>query len=149
MRQRRRRRLSPVGWLEDMRSGHLQRTMAAATAVSAAAMGFEVYLEHYRGSFGDKWMWTPIVLTPPLTVAGIAAVCSERAAKTVLPVLSALYVADGAVGVITHVRGVRNKPGGFENATYNLVMGPPLLAPGAFMAIGALGLLAPLMKRDS
>ena len=69
-------------------------------------------------------------------------------AQTVLPALSALYVADGAVGVWTHIRGIRNKPGGFENATYNLVMGPPLLAPGAFMAIGALGLLAPLMKRE-
>ena len=111
-------------------------------------MGFEVYLEHYRGSFGDKWMWTPIVLTPPLTAAGIAAVASERVAKTALPALSALYVADGAVGVWTHIRGIRNKPGGFENATYNLVMGPPVLAPAAFMAIGALGLLAPLMKRE-
>ena len=148
MRHRSRRRLSPMGWLEDMRAGNLQRPLAAATAVSAAAMGFEVYLEHYRGSFGDKWMWTPIVLTPPLTAAGIAAVSSERVAKSALPALSALYVADGAIGVWTHIRGIRNKPGGFENATYNLVMGPPLLAPAAFMAIGALGLLAPLMKRE-
>jgi hypothetical protein len=28
------------------------------------------------------------------------------------------------------------------------VMGPPLLAPGALLAVGALGLLAPLMERE-
>jgi hypothetical protein len=132
-----------------MRAGNLQPTLAAATAASSAAMGFEVYLEHYRGSFGDKWMWTPVVLSPPLAVAGVAGMFSERAAKTVLPAVSALYLADGAVGVWTHVQGVRKKPGGFENATYNLVMGPPLLAPAAFMAIGVLGLLAPIMNRRS
>jgi hypothetical protein len=28
------------------------------------------------------------------------------------------------------------------------VMGPPLLAPGSLMMVGAIGLLAPLMKRE-
>ena len=64
-----------------------------ATAMSAPPLGFEIYLEHYKGSFGDKWMWTPIVLTPPLTAAGIAGVVSERAARTALPAVSALYCA--------------------------------------------------------
>ena len=94
----------------------MQRTLAAATALSAPPLAFEIYLEHYKGSFGDKWMWTPIVLTPPLTAAAIAGVFSERAAKTVLPALSALYCLDGLIGVITHVQGVRKKPGGFCRA---------------------------------
>ena len=149
MRNHRRRPVAPKRWLRQMRAGNMQQTLAAATALSAAGMGVETYLEHYRGSFGDKWMWTPIVLTPPLAAAGVAGVVSERAARTALPALSALYVADGAIGLWTHIQGVRKKPGGFENATYNLVMGPPLLAPAAFMAIGLLGLLAPLMNRDS
>ena len=135
-------------FLANLRAGRMQRTLAAAAALSAPPLGFEIYLEHYKGSFGDKWMWTPIFLTPPLTAAGIAGVFSERAAKTVLPFVSALYFLDGLVGVVTHIQGVRNKPGGFSEPTYNLVTGPPLLAPGSLMMVGAFGLLAPLMKRE-
>lgn len=140
--------LSPSRWLRNVRSGRMQKTLAVATALSAPPLAFEIYLEHYKGSFGDKWMWTPIVLTPPLTVAGIAAVFSERAAKTWLPALSALYALDGLIGIVTHVQGVRKKPGGFGEPTYNLVMGPPLLAPGSLLMIGAFGLIAPLLKRE-
>jgi hypothetical protein len=134
--------------LQNLRAGRMQKTLAASVAMSAPALGFEVYLEHYKASFGDRWMWTPIVLTPPLTLAGIAAIFSERAARTVLPAVSALYAADGLVGVVTHLQGVARKPGGFRNAEYNLVMGPPLLAPGSLFAIGVLGMLAPFVDRE-
>jgi hypothetical protein len=134
--------------LGNIREGRLQRTLALATALSAPPLGLEIYLEHYKGSFGDKWMWTPIVLTPPLTAAGLAGAVSERAAKTVLPAVSALYFLDGLIGVITHVEGVRKKPGGFKEATYNLVMGPPLLAPGSLCMVGAMGVLAAFVQRE-
>lgn len=134
--------------LGNLRAGRMQKTLAATAALTAPPMAFEIYLEHYKASFGDRWMWTPILLTPPLTAAAVAAVFSERAARTVLPAVSALYAADGLVGVVTHLRGVQRKPGGLRNATYNLVMGPPLLAPGALLLIGSFGLLAPLMARE-
>ena len=134
--------------LANLREGRVQKMLAAVTAFSAPPLAFEIYLEHYKGSFGDKWMWTPILLTPPLTAAGIAGVFSERAARTVLPAFSALYCLDGIVGIVTHVQGIRKRPGGFAEPTYNLVMGPPLLAPGSLMVIGALGLLAPLVNRE-
>jgi hypothetical protein len=88
------------------------------------------------------------VLTPPLTAAGVAGVFSRRAATTVLPAVSALYALDGLIGIVTHVRGVQRKPGGFKEPTYNLVMGPPLLAPGALCMVGAMGLLAAFVKRE-
>jgi hypothetical protein len=132
----------------NVREGRLQKTLAAATALSVPGLAFEIYLEHYKGSFGDKWMWTPIALTPPLTAAGVAALWSERAAKTWLPVLSALYAADGLIGVLTHLRGVQKRPGGFHEPTYNLVMGPPLLAPGSLTLVGFLGILAAVAKRE-
>src|SRR5881275_1391496 len=134
--------------LANVREGRVQRLLALATAASAPPLAFEVYLEHYKGSFGDKWMWTPIVLTPPLTAAGLAGAVSERAAKTVLPVVSTLYFLDGLAGVITHLQGVRKKPGGFGEPTYNLVMGPPLLAPGSLCMVGAMGVLAGLVRRE-
>ena len=57
-----------------------------------------------------------------------------------LPVVSALYCLDGLIGVVTHIQGVRKKPGGFCEPVYNLVMGPPLLAPGSLLMVGAFGL---------
>jgi len=132
----------------NLLSGRFQRSLAALTAVSAAGLGFEIYLEHYKGSFADKWMWTPIALTPPLTAAGAAAVFSEQVAKTWLPAISALYAADGVIGVVTHLRGVVRKPGGLSEPTYNLVMGPPLLAPGSLALVGGMGLAAAAARRE-
>ena len=135
-------------WWRNVSHGRMQRTLAAATAFSALPLGLEIYFEHFRGSFGDKWMWTPIWLSPGLTAAGVAGVRSERAAKTWLPALSALYCADGVIGVITHVRGVARKPGGFNEPLFNIVMGPPLLAPGSLALVGGMGLAAAALGRE-
>jgi len=136
------------GLIANLREGRLQRFLAAATALSAPPLAFEIYLEHTRASFGDKWMWTPIWLTPPLTAAGVAGFVSPRAARTVLPALGALYALDGLIGIYTHVRGVQKRPGGFGEAHYNLVMGPPLLAPGSLAMVGGMGVLAAIVKRE-
>jgi len=135
-------------FLRNVREGRMQKLLAVTTAASVPPLAFEIYTEHYKGSFGDKWMWTPIVLTPPLTAAGIAGFYSEKAARTWLPALSALYALDGVIGVLTHLRGVQKRPGGFREPTYNIVMGPPLLAPGSLCLGGALGVLAALVKRE-
>jgi hypothetical protein len=134
--------------LDNVRRGRLQRSLAATTAFSALPLGLEIYFEHFRGSFGDKWMWTPVVLSPLLTLAGVAGMRSERAAQTVLPAISALYCADGLIGVYTHVQGVRKRPGGFGEPLYNIVMGPPLLAPGSLALVGAMGMLAAGVQRE-
>jgi hypothetical protein len=126
----------------------MQKTLAGATAVSALPLGLEIYFEHFRGSFGDKWMWTPVLLSPALTAAGVAGIRSERVAKTWLPALSALYCADGLVGVITHARGVARKPGGFREPLFNIVMGPPLLAPGSLALVGGMGIAAAALGRE-
>jgi hypothetical protein len=133
---------------ENARHGRLQKTLAATVAASAPPLAFEVYLEHYKGSFGDPWEWAPIACTPPLVAAGLAGMVSERAARTVLPAASALYALNGAVGTVLHLRGVWRKPGGLREPGYNLVMGPPLLAPGSFLLIGALGMLAGIVRRE-
>jgi hypothetical protein len=135
-------------WWGNVRSGRAQRTLAAATAFSALPLGLEIYFEHFRGSFGDKWMWTPVLLSPPLTLAGVVGVRSERVARTWLPALSALYCLDGMIGVITHVRGVARKPGGFKEPLFNIVMGPPLLAPGSLALVGGMGLAAAALGRE-
>ena len=134
--------------VRDFRRGRAQRLLSALTALAALPLGAEIFVNHYGGSFGNKWMWTPVVLSPVLAAAGAAGFASERAATTVLPAVSAVFVLDGAAGVYFHLRGAARKPGGLKEATYNLVMGPPALAPGSLTMIGGIGLAAALSRRE-
>ena len=135
-------------WIWNLRAGRMQKTLAATTAFSGLPLGFEMYLEHYKGSFGDVWMWSPILTSPLVSAAGAAGMRSGAAARTVLPAAGALYALNGAIGTYTHLRGVARKPGGFSEPTYNLVMGPPLLAPGSLILVGAIAMLAAISQRE-
>ena len=134
--------------LRNLRHGRVQRLLAVVTAASALPLGVEIWFEHYRGSFADKWEWVPVALSPVLTAAGIAGYRSERAARTSLPAAGALYAATGLLGTVLHVRGVQRKPGGFREPLFNIVMGPPLLAPGSLALVGGMGLAAAAFGRE-
>ncbi len=136
-------------WVANVQHGRFERSLSALTAASAVITTAEVYAEHYRASFGNKMMWSPIVVTPPVVVAGIAGVYSRRWAKTVLPVASAVYAADGLIGQFFHIRGVSRRPGGFSQASYNIPMGPPIMAPGLMSIVGLMGLLAAVLRREN
>jgi hypothetical protein len=49
----------------NVEHGRFERTLSGLAAAAAVATGTEIYLEHYRASFGNKRMWSPIVLTHP------------------------------------------------------------------------------------
>jgi hypothetical protein len=134
--------------VRNVEHGRFERSLSGLTAASALVTGVEIYLEHYKASFGDKWMWSPIVLTPPLVAAGIGGVFSRRCAKTVLPVAAGLYTANGLLGEYFHARGVARKPGGWRLWSYNLPMGPPISAPGLMAMVGGMGLLAAILRRE-
>lgn len=134
--------------VRNVSHGRFERSLSGLTAVAALITTTEVYVEHYKASFGNKWMWTPIIVTPPVVVAGIAGVFSKRWAKTALPVTAALYTANGLAGEYFHARGVARKPGGWSNASYNVPMGPPIAAPGLMCVVGGMGLLAALLRRE-
>ena len=72
---------------------------------------------------------------------------SRRLAKTVLPIASAVVVANGIQGTYLHVRGIAQRPGGWRYARYNVEMGPPLFAPMLFALVGGMGLLAAVLRR--
>jgi hypothetical protein len=134
--------------LRDIEHGRFERSLAGLTAVSALVTGAEVYFEHYKASFGNKWMWSPVLLTPPLVAAAAGGVFSRRCAKTALPVTAALYAANGLLGEYFHFRGVARKPGGWAMASYNVPMGPPISAPGLMAMVGGMGLLAAILRRE-
>ncbi|MFZ1993661.1 MAG: hypothetical protein WAU75_06090 [Solirubrobacteraceae bacterium] len=132
----------------NIQHGRFERSLSGVTAFAAAVTTAEIYLEHYRASFGNKMMWSPIVVTPPVMVAGIGGVFSRRWAKTYLPITALIYTANGLLGEYYHARGVARRPGGFSQPAYNLAMGPPIMAPGLMTIVGMLGVLAALLRRE-
>jgi len=134
--------------VQNIEHGRFERMLSGLTAFGAAMVCAEVYYEHYRASFGNKFMWSPVIVTPPILLAGIAGVFSRRAAKTLLPVSAAIYAITGAEGLFFHTRGIFRKPGGWRHAWYNIVMGPPPMAPMLFAMVGGMGLLASLLRRE-
>jgi hypothetical protein len=134
--------------VRDVEHGRFERSMSALTAVGAAVTTAEIFFEHDKASFGDKWMWAPIAAGPIGVVAGIAGFASKRMAKTALPIAAAIILANGLQGVWLHARGIRQKPGGWKNFRYNMEMGPPLLAPLLVTLVGGMGLLAALLRRE-
>ncbi len=134
--------------LVNITHGRFERALSGLTAVAAVITTAEITIEHYKASFGNKWMWSPVLLTPPLVAAGIGGVFSRRWAKTALPITAALYAADGLAGEYFHARGVARKPGGWKLASYNVPMGPPIAAPGLMAIVGGMGVLAAILRRE-
>jgi hypothetical protein len=134
--------------LRDIRTGRFERSLAGLAAAGALVTTGEIFTSHDSASFGNKMMWWPIVIVPTLLPAGIAAVLSSRAAKTVLPAASVVVIANGMQGTFLHLRGISRKPGGFKNLRYNVEMGPPAFAPALASLVGGMGLLASLLRRE-
>ena len=131
----------------DIREGRFQRALSLIAALSSVLSGLEVAYEHYRGSYGQKVMYWPVLISPVLLGAGIWGVFSKRAAKTVLPVVSGAELAICLVGFVFHIRGIARKPGGWRLPVANIIMGPPVLAPLLLGIAGYLGLIASFLRR--
>ena len=133
---------------QHIREGRFQRSLSLIAAASSVLAGLEVTYEHYRGSYGQQVMYTPVLISPVLAIAGIWGVFSRRAARTVLPIVSLIAMLDGVVGFYFHVRGIARKPGGWRIPVFNVIMGPPVFAPLLFAISGFLGFIASLLRRE-
>ena len=132
--------------VHDIRTGRFERSLSALTAVGAAVTAGEIYFSHDGASFGNRMMWWPIVVVPTAIPAGIAAVFSAKAARTVLPLAGAAIVVNGVQGTYLHWRGIKQRPGGFTR--YNVESGPPLFAPMLASLVGGMAVLAGLLRRE-
>lgn len=134
--------------VDHLQHGTFQRSMSMLVVGTSVVSGLEVAYEHYKGSYSNPVMYTPVVLSGALAVAGVAAFFSGRAARTVLRWTSYATLADGVIGFGFHVRGIARKPGGWRLPITNVVMGPPIFAPLLFGTSAYLGVIASYLQRE-
>ncbi len=128
--------------------GRFQRGMALLAGYFGVVASIEAYFEHRSGSYNQRWMWTPVLLAPPMAFATLGAAVSGRIARTWLPAVSGLALLDGLLGFTLHIRGIWRKPGHFRNMAFNVISGPPLFAPLLFAVAGLVGLVAAWFGRE-
>jgi hypothetical protein len=133
---------------QHIREGRFQRSLSLIAGLSSILSGLEVAYEHYRGSYSRRVMYSPVLISPALLIAGILGAVNRRAARTLLPLVSLIAIGDGLIGFYFHVRGVARKPGGWRIPVFNVIMGPPVFAPLLFALSGFLGFLASLLRRE-
>jgi hypothetical protein len=134
--------------VQHIREGRFQRSLSLITAFAALLGGMEVTSEHYRGSYSQRVMYSPVFLSPPLVVAGVWGAWDRRVARTLLPLASAAMLVDGVIGFGFHIRGIKRKPGGWRLPVTNITMGPPLFAPLLLGLSGFLGVTASMLRRE-
>jgi hypothetical protein len=137
-----------ISALDHLRKGCFQRSLCLVVATTSMASGLEVGYEHYKGSYSNPVMYTPVVLSGALAGSGLLGVFSGTYARTILRWVSIVTLADGVIGFFFHVRGVARKPGGWSLPVTNIVMGPPIFAPLLFGTSAYLGLMASYLRRE-
>lgn len=134
--------------LEHVRKGCFQRSLCLIVATTSIASGLEVGYEHYKGSYSNPIMYTPVVLSGILAGTAIAGIFSKWGARVALRTTSLVTLADGVIGFYFHIRGIARKPGGWRLPITNIVMGPPIFAPLLFGTSAYLGLIASYLRRE-
>ena len=134
--------------LAHVQHGAFQRSMSLLVASTSMISGMEVAYEHYKGSYSNPVMYSPVILSGVLAIAGVAGALSRTMATTFLRYASYITLADGLIGFGFHVRGIARKPGGWRLPVTNLVMGPPVFAPLLFGTSAYLGVIASYLQRE-
>ncbi|WP_409343924.1 hypothetical protein [Paenibacillus sp. MBLB4367] len=119
----------------------IERFLVLFVAAAYLMIGVQVTMSHYRQNFHHKAMWAPVVASPIFTIAGLLLALSKSEwLLTLFALLMWIAIGAGAVGFYYHFHGVGVRVGGW--APRNFLIGPPVILPLLFSAIGALGLAA-------
>lgn len=133
---------------EQVSTGRFQRSLSLISGVASLMSGLEVSYEHYKGSYGQRIMYTPVIMSGTLFLAGVWGAFGGNAARKTLRTVSALTLADCFTGFIFHIRGIQRKPGGWRIPIVNIVMGPPIFAPLLFGTSAYLGFIASFLQPE-
>ena len=133
---------------EHIKDGRFQRSMALVATGSSFVSGLEVGYEHYKGSYSNLIMYSPVLLSGVVTITSFGGALNRRAAEHALRWTAAATLIDGIIGFGFHIRGIYRKPGGWRLPLTNMIMGPPIFAPLLFGTAAYLGFMASYLRRE-
>ncbi len=127
--------------LDPTASIRAARRLNRAAGVLAASVLADSAVEHYRGGFRNKAMFTPLVTAGlSLAVSAHGNADGRPVAHRVRDAVYLLSAVTGAVGTAFHAYNIGKRPGGLRWET--LFYAAPIGAPAALSLSGALGFLA-------
>jgi len=124
------------------------RRLNRAAGILALSVLADSGVEHYRGSFENKAMFTPLVVSALTLGTSIHGTADRRAVAHVLrDAVYTLAAATGVIGTGFHFYNVGKKTGGFS--WQNLFYGAPLGAPMAMLLSGLIGYCSERVRETS
>lgn len=119
----------------------IERFLILFVAIAYLLIGVQVTMSHYRQNFHHKAMWAPVVASPIFTITGLMlSMARSEWLLTLFALLMWVAIVAGIGGFYYHFHGVGVRVGGW--APRNFLVGPPVIQPLLFSAVGALGLAA-------
>lgn len=116
------------------------RRLNRASGTMATSVLIDSAVEHYRGGFHNKAMYTPLVTSALALTASLHGTCDDSpAAHAARETIYAGTALTGVAGTAFHIYNVGKKPGGF--CWQNLFYSAPLGAPAALVLSGLMGFL--------
>lgn len=124
------------------------RRLNRAAGTLAASVLADSAIEHYRGSFKNKAMFTPLVVSALTLATSLYGTSDSRPlAHGLRDAIYALAAVTGLVGTGFHFYNVGKKAGGFS--WQNLFYGAPLGAPFAILLSGLIGFCSERVRNTS
>jgi hypothetical protein len=125
------------------------RVLAALSGLGMLGTTAEAALLHFRGSFQNPAMYTPVTL-PPIGAALLlnSAVAPKSDNRWFTRFWLWLTAGMGGAGVLFHAWGIHRAMGGWRNWSQNVLDGPPLPAPPSFTGLALAGLAAIRLLRE-
>jgi hypothetical protein len=123
------------------------RRLNRAAGVIAASVLIDSAMEHYRGNFRNKAMFTPLVASSLSIAVSIHGLSDKRhGAHPLRDVVYAIAGLTGVIGTGFHLYNVTKKVGGFN--WQNIFYSAPLGAPAAMSLSGLIGFLAERVRNN-
>lgn len=122
---------------------YMAQAIGTLSAFGLLGSSAEAAALHFRGAFQNPVMFAPVALPPVAAIAlATASLTSSAKARTTARKLLRLTGWLGIVGIGFHAWGVGRRMGGWRNWRQNLLVGPPLAAPPAFIGLAVAGIAA-------
>ncbi|MBS69800.1 MAG: hypothetical protein CMK98_15910 [Pseudomonas sp.] len=124
------------------------RSLDRGAGLLAASVALDSAMEHYRGDFQNRAMYTPLITsTLSLLTSGQGQQDPEAIASKVRTPIYVLVGLTGLMGTGFHLYNVTKRPGGLGWS--NLFYAAPLGAPAALVLSGLLGYYAERLRNVS